>query len=166
MLFYWRCTTISFVTMAKQAGDIFIEGSFGDLTFYKMEGKYYVRTKSSLTGKRFWKAKCFEGSRKSCSRFGEGNKLASKVYGMIEEEKKVNKLFAFLRTKAISLIKQGFEVAEAEEVLIDYLIEFGFLKDKQQAKAVEEAEIKYYEDVKEVPFLFVYYKAVLKTDSS
>ena len=113
--------------MARQAGDIFIEGTIDDLTFYKMEGKYYVRTKSSLTAKRFWKAKCFERSRKSCSRFGEGNKLASKVYGMIEEEKKVNKLFAFLRAKAISLLKEERSSGEVVQLLLDYLIDFGFI---------------------------------------
>jgi hypothetical protein len=43
--------------MAKQAGDIFITGTIDDLCFYKMDGAYYVRLKSSLTGKKFWKNK-------------------------------------------------------------------------------------------------------------
>src|SRR5574338_363556 len=100
--------------MAKQAGDIFIEGTIDDLTFYKMCGKYYVRMKTSLTGKRFWKDKAFEGSRKSCSRFGEGNKLASVVFKMVREEKRMNRLFPFLRTRAIALLKEG---KPAEEVI-------------------------------------------------
>jgi hypothetical protein len=74
--------------MAKQAGDFFIEGTIDDLTFYKMDGGYYVRMKSSLTGKKFWRGKAFERSRESCRRFSEGNKLASKLYRMVEEEKK------------------------------------------------------------------------------
>jgi len=72
--------------MAKQAGSVFIEGCFDDLTFYKMDGKYYVRMKSSLSSRKFWKNKAFERSRQSCKRFAEGNKLASKLYRMLEEE--------------------------------------------------------------------------------
>ena len=81
--------------MARQAGNIFIEGIIDDLSFYRMDGKYYVRMKSSLTGVRFWKAKAFERSRESCRRFSKGNKLASKLYGMIEEEKECIRCFAF-----------------------------------------------------------------------
>jgi hypothetical protein len=111
--------------MAKQAGDFFIEGTIDDLTYYKMEGKYYVRMKSSLTGKKFWKRKAFERSRQSCKRFSEGNKLASKLYRMIREEKRVCKLFCFLKKRAIQLLKDGKTSSEAEEMLMDHLMEFG-----------------------------------------
>jgi hypothetical protein len=111
--------------MAKQAGELFIEGTIDDLTFYKMDGKYYLRMKSSLTGKKFWRNKAFERSRASCKRFSEGNKLASKLYRMIEKEKKFYTLFCFLKKRAILLLKEGKNLTEAEEVLMDYLIEFG-----------------------------------------
>jgi hypothetical protein len=123
--------------MARQAGDIKIISTIDDLCFYKMCGEYFVRMKSSLTGKRFWKDKAFEGSRKSCSRFGEGNKIASKVYAMIEKENRVKKLFTFLRRRAILLLKEGVSVEGTEEVLIDWLVEFGFLK-KEKEKLISE----------------------------
>ena len=119
--------------MAKQAGDFFIEGTVDDYTFYRMCGEYYVRTKSSLTGKRFWKDTAFEGSRKSCSRFAEGNRLASRVYAMIEEDKRVYRLFCFLKRRSIQLLKNGWSLQEAEELLIDYLIEFG-LSGRERGK--------------------------------
>jgi hypothetical protein len=124
-----------FALMAKQAGDIFITGTIDDLCFYKMDVVYYVRLKSSLTGKKFWKNKAFEGSRKSCNRFAEGNKLASKVYQMIEEEKRVYKLYCFLKRRAILLLKEGKTIDEAQEVLVDCLVEFGYLK-KQRNKII------------------------------
>jgi hypothetical protein len=114
--------------MAKQAGDIFIEGTIDDLTFYKMCGKYYVRMKTSLTGKRFWKDKAFEGSRKSCSRFGEGNKLASAVFRLVEKEKSTNGLFPFLRTRAIALLKEEKPSEVVVCLLLDYLVDFGFIE--------------------------------------
>lgn len=121
-----------FALMAKQADDIKITGTIDDLCFYKMDGMYYVRMKSSLIGKKFWKHKAFEGSRKSCNRFGEGNKLASKVYQMIEEEKRVYKLYCFLKRKAILLLKTGKTINEAEDILIDYLVEFGVIEKNEK----------------------------------
>ena len=116
--------------MAKQAGDIFIKGTIDDLCFYKMDGKYYVRMKSSLSGKRFWKDKAFEGSRKSCSRFGEGNQLASIVFQFVNKERRANRLFPFLRTKAIGLLKEERGAEEVISVLLEYLVDFGFIKSE------------------------------------
>ena len=122
--------------MAKQAGDIKIVGTIDELCFYKMDGEYYVRLKSSLTGNKFWKHKAFEGSRKSCSRFGEGNKLASKLYGMIEKEKREYKLYCFLKRRAIALFKEEKSSAETEAILESYLVDFGLLDQKESNKEV------------------------------
>lgn len=117
-----------FWPMAKQAGAYRFIGTVDELSFYKMNEEYYVRLKSSLTGKRFWKDRAFEGSRRSCNRFGEGNRLASKLYKMIEEDKRVYPLFCFLKRRAILLLKEGVSVDEAEKVLKDYLAVFGFIE--------------------------------------
>lgn len=114
--------------MAKQAGTIFIEGTLDDLTFYKMDGLYYVRMKSSLTGKKFWKHKAFERSRESCKRFAEGNTLASRLYRLIEKEKRQYKLFCFLKKRAILLLKEGKSLADAEQILNEYLAGFGCME--------------------------------------
>ncbi|MGZ3924353.1 MAG: hypothetical protein ACXVBJ_11335 [Flavisolibacter sp.] len=120
-----------FAAMAKQAGDSKIVGSIDDLCFYKLYGEYCVRRKSSLTPRQFWKDKTFEGSRKSCKRFGEGNILASKLYRATDENTRVYKLFCFLKSKAIALLKQGHTLQQAELVLTDYLVEFGYLADRK-----------------------------------
>jgi len=116
--------------MAKQAGSYRVKGSIDGVCFYKMNGEYYVRLRSSLTGKQFWERKAFEGSRKSCKRFGEGNKIASKIYRMIEEEKREYPLFCFLKKRAILLLKEGMNVEEVEAMLVDYVFGFG-LKSKR-----------------------------------
>jgi hypothetical protein len=137
--------------MAKQAGDIFIEGTIDDLTFYKMCGKYYVRMKTSLTGKRFWKDKAFEGSRKSCSRFGDGNQLASVVFKTVEKEKRTNRLFPFLRTRAIALLKEGRPAEKVVCLLLDYLVDFGFIEVER--KQVSDGVAKRPEVLKKIGFL-------------
>ncbi len=152
--------------MPKQAGEFFIEGSFDDLCFYKMDRTYYVRMKSSLSSKKFWKHKAFEGSRRSCKRFAEGNRLASKLYRMVEEEKRVYSLFCFLKKKAILLFKEGKSLAETEERLFDYLIEFGLVKCREHAITVEEIMREKYGDVATAPLSLVCFTAPLKADSS
>jgi len=128
--------------MAKQAGDFFIEGTIDDLTYYRMNGRFYVRGKSSLTKKKFWRSKAFERSRESCKRFSEGNKLASRIYRMIEKEKRVYSLYCFLKKRAISLLKEGKSLKEAEEVLIDYLRDFRFVENSGETKELASPEKK------------------------
>ena len=104
--------------MAKQA-EGFIVGTFDDITFYKMEGSYYARMKSSLTGKKFWKHKAFEGSRRSCNRFGRGNQLASIVYNEIPEVLRKYEVFCLMKKVAIAMLKAGLEEAAVIEALRD-----------------------------------------------
>jgi hypothetical protein len=147
----------NYLFMAKQAGDYFIEGTFDDLTFYKMCGRYYVRMKTSLTGKRFWKDKAFEGSRKSCSRFGEGNTLASTVFQLVREENRTNRLFPFLRTRSIALLKEGKAAEEVVCLLLDYLVDFGFIgiegKQKRDCLVTWEGLLKKAYPVSSIYFL-------------
>jgi hypothetical protein len=90
--------------MAKLIGDFKFEGTIDGLCFYKMEGKYYVRLQSSLTGKKFRKAACFEGSRRSCQRLSRGSQLAAMVYNSFQKQKG---MYAALKTKAIALLKKN-----------------------------------------------------------
>ena len=104
--------------MAKQI-EGFIEGTYDDITFYKMEGKYYARMKSSLTGKKFWRHKAFEGSRRSCNRFGMGNKIASMVYHEIPETVRKYEVFCLMKKVAIAMLKAGLEEPAVIEALRD-----------------------------------------------
>jgi hypothetical protein len=104
--------------MAKQAGHIRIRGTIGNLTYYQMGGEDYVRAKSSLTRKDFKTKKCFEGSRRSSTRFGAGNIIASEVYQSLPAIQKVYRLFPLLRTKAIALVKQGLARADVKTALL------------------------------------------------
>lgn len=90
----------------------FLVGTYDDITFYKMEGNYYARMKSSLTGKKFRTHKAFEGSRRSCNRFGRGNKLASMVYKEIPEENRKYDVFCSMKSAAIAMIKAGKEESD------------------------------------------------------
>ncbi len=98
--------------MAYQCGTIRFTGTIQGATYYKVGEEFHVRSKSSLTAKKFWKHRAFEGSRRSCKRFAQGNKLASKVYRSLPKEQKVYSLFCQLKTAAIHYIKMGLDVDE------------------------------------------------------
>lgn len=126
--------------MARQLTG-FITGTYDDLTFYKMEEQFYVRMKSSLTGKRFWQERCFEGSRQSADRFGKGNNLASKVYQSIDAEKRVYNLFCFFKRRAIAMLKAGRSLEATEGILREYAIEFGFLDRRAEPNATSDVPV-------------------------
>ena len=104
--------------MAKQAGHIRVRGVDNDTTFYMKDGVYYARMKSSLTGRKFWRHKAFEGSRRSSKRFGDGNNLASRVYRSLPKEKRVYALFCQLKSAAIVYLKQGLSPKEVSALLL------------------------------------------------
>ena len=95
----------------------FIKGTYDDITFYKMKGKYYARKKSSLTGNKFRRHKAFAGSRRSCGRFGRGNQLASMVYNEIAEKERQYDLYCRMKREAIAMLKAVKTEAEVIEWL-------------------------------------------------
>ena len=113
--------------MAYQCGTIRFTGTIGDITYYRMNGEYHARTKSSLTGKKFWKHRAFEGSRRSCKRFADGNKLASQVYQSLPKEQRHYALFCQLKRAAIHYIKLGLTAEEAKPYLQQHAAQEQFI---------------------------------------
>jgi hypothetical protein len=93
--------------MAKQMNDTIFTGKAGNLVFYKMDDKGYVRRKSSLTGKQFKTQSRFINSRKSAERFGLGNRIAGEVYRSLPADERHYALFCRLKASAIQLLKEG-----------------------------------------------------------
>jgi hypothetical protein len=110
--------------MALQVSDTIITGTFDNLVFYKMDGKGYVRMKSSLNRKQFKTQRRFANSRKSASCFGKGNILASDVHNIIPAPERKHSMFIQLRSAAIAFLKAGApknEVNTKPAVLISSL---------------------------------------------
>jgi hypothetical protein len=101
--------------MARQVGEYRFEGTVDGICFYKMEGEYYARKQSSLTGKRFWKAACFEKSRRSCKRLSLGSQLAARIYNRFRKQEG---MYAALKSKAIKLLKEDTSVEKILQKLL------------------------------------------------
>ena len=107
--------------MARQAGTILIEGTLDDLTFYKMDGVYYVRMKSSLTRKKVLNSPRFALTRMHASQLGEASRIASVIYKQVPKEEKNIKLFRSIVGKAKVLLAEGKE----NEVVLQLLMKDG-----------------------------------------
>lgn len=92
-------------------------GTIDCLTIYQLpDGKWYVRMKSSITGKRIKKDPVFEGFRKSSFRMKDASPIASKVYQQLPVKK--YKLFREMTGKALLGLKVGLSVDIITELLI------------------------------------------------
>src|SRR5438270_2072735 len=109
--------------MAKQVGHIFIEGTLDDLTYYKMDGVYYVRKKSSLSRKKVLKSPRFERTRMHASQLAEASRIASKLYREIPKDKRNIQLFRVIVGKAKVLLAEGKEKEEVIEIVTNELFQ-------------------------------------------
>jgi hypothetical protein len=103
--------------MAKQIGEIKIVGTFADITFYKMDGQYYARMKSSLTGKRVKRDPMFARTMASARRLAKGSQLASKVYRSLPRAEQEYTLYKKLKSLAVLALKEGASEAEVLHLL-------------------------------------------------
>jgi hypothetical protein len=130
--------------MARLLGDIKFTGTIDGLCFYKMYDSCFVRTKSSLTGKRFWKDKAFEGSRRSCSQLARASSIASVFYKTWPTENKRKGLFNEMTGKVKLWLKEGKTEEEALLLLEqNYPVQQKEIKEeKKQGKKVKAVVVK------------------------
>ena len=92
-------------------------GTVGGATFYQMNGRQYVRAKSSLTRKRVLKDKAFENTRKCASDLGKAAQIGSVIYHALPREIKVQWMYRAITGEAASMLYEGEDQQEVEEFL-------------------------------------------------
>lgn len=100
--------------MAKQIGPYSITGTVDNLCFYKMEGKFYVRSKSSLSGKRVKKDPVFKQTMFYAGLLSAASTIASGIYKQILADDKVKGLYRRITGEAMQLLKAGNNKAAVE----------------------------------------------------
>jgi len=103
--------------MAKQAGPFFITGTIDSICFYRMDGSYYARAKSSLDGKRVKKDPAFRETMRYAELMGKDSSIASLVYRSLPEGQKVKGLFRKLVAQAMRLLKENKTAEDTVELL-------------------------------------------------
>lgn len=117
--------------MAKQVGPLFFTGSMGDLCFYKMDGEYYVRMKSSLSGKRVKKDPRFRRTMAYAGLMAQASRIASGVYRALPVEGRKHTLYRKLTGEALRMLKDGVGMDEVKTKLYE-----GYIAVKEVKPAV------------------------------
>lgn len=103
--------------MARQYGSFLITGTTHDLCFYKMEGKYYVRKKSSLSRKRVMEDAAFQNTRKNAALLGTAARIASGVYRQLPAAARNRELYREMTGKVLHFLREGLTEAAAADRL-------------------------------------------------
>jgi hypothetical protein len=92
-------------------------GTFGPITIYFMFGQYYIRSRSSLTGKRVKNDPAFYKTMQYAELMAKGSPIASKVYALVPLQHRKKDLCRKITGEAMTWLKYGWE----ETDIIEYL---------------------------------------------
>lgn len=92
-------------------------GTFGPITIYYMFGRYYIRSRSSLTGNRVKTDPAFYNTMKYADLMATASPIASKVYAWVSLQHKSREFFNKINGEVMAWLKYGWK----EEDIIEYL---------------------------------------------
>jgi uncharacterized protein YabN with tetrapyrrole methylase and pyrophosphatase domain len=143
--------------MARQTGAVKITGTYDELCFYKMDGEYYARMKSSLTGNRVKRDPVFKRTMANAAIFAEANKITSILYSELKKEEKGRAVRYELLRKVRKMLADGVSkeaiihslskrkadaIATGEKILQDIFDQFS--EEMQPAQVKISRELTFY----------------------
>lgn len=93
-------------------------GTVGPITVYYMFGRYYIRSRSSLSAQRVQKDPAFRKTRQYAALLANASRIASAVYAAIPAQHKTHKHYRKLTGEAMTWLKYDWKTAD----IIDYLL--------------------------------------------
>ncbi|KAA2243163.1 hypothetical protein F0L74_11655 [Chitinophaga agrisoli] len=100
--------------MGKQRGPIFYEGTIDGRTYYKRDGKYYVRKKSSLSARRVKRTPAFRRTMEYAGWMAAASIIGSAVYWKLPEKERKRKRYQALTGEAMRLLRDGVDEATVQ----------------------------------------------------
>ena len=132
--------------MPKQIGPIFITGPIGNITYYQLDGVYYCRKKSSLSGKKVKTHRHFKRTMENAGIMADASRIASAVYRLIPKSAKQHTMYREMTGIAIDLLKLETTKDETLELLLEKYVSKE-VKEKRRIK--ESKELKEKKRIKE-----------------
>jgi hypothetical protein len=134
--------------MAKQCGPVFLERTWDDLTFYKMDGKYYVRIKSRLTRKRVKEGKEFAMTMVYANLLGAASKIASSIYSGLPQNWRQFWMYQSFTGEAMKMMEEGATAQATYDHLWKTYVEYWVLYQKATGITLETGRKKYVKKAK------------------
>lgn len=110
-----------------------ITGTIGPICIYKMYWQYYLRTRSSLTGKRVKKDPAFRKTMEYAHLLAKASRIGSAVYAALRADQKQHSLYRKLTGEAMTWLKHEWSV---EDVLAFLLKHYAGQEVQQQEPEV------------------------------
>ncbi|HEY0608895.1 MAG TPA: hypothetical protein VGD35_04545 [Chitinophaga sp.] len=103
--------------MSKQRGPVYYTGTIDGICYYKMNGKYYARRKSTLSRKRVRRDPTFARTRRNAELLGQASRVAAGVYRLLPRVQKKLDLYRAMTGQAMEMFKKGASEVEVKERL-------------------------------------------------
>ena len=108
--------------MAKQKGIIKVNGTIGDITFYKSQDGYLVKEKSAVAANRIATDPAFQRTRENGNEFGRAGKAGKLLRNAIRNQmqnSKDNRVVSRLTTEMLKVIKADATSTRGQRNVID-----------------------------------------------
>ena len=108
--------------MAKQKGIIKVNGTIGDITFYKSQDGYLVKEKSAVAASRIANDPAFQRTRENGNEFGRAGKAGKLLRDAVRNQlqnSKDNRLVSRLTTEMLQVIKADATSTRGQRNVID-----------------------------------------------
>src|SRR5687768_1288040 len=103
--------------MAEVFAPFIIDRTIHDLTFYCMEGRNFVRKKSSLTRRKVLYSPQFKNTRHFAGLMAKASKIGSLVFNALPEYWRQGWMYRSFTGEAFSMLKAGKKEQEIQQVL-------------------------------------------------
>jgi hypothetical protein len=103
--------------MAEVFAPFIISRTIGKLTFYSMEGRNFVRKKSSLTRRKVLYSPRFERTRQNASLMGRASKIGAFVYNELPAHWRQFWMYRSFTGEAYTMLKKGRGEQEIRQLL-------------------------------------------------
>lgn len=103
--------------MSKQRGPVYFTGTVDGICYYKMNGKYYARRKSTLSRKRVRRDPAFARTRRNAELLGQASRVAAGIYRLLPRAQKKLDLYRAMTGQAMAMFKKGADEANVRDRL-------------------------------------------------
>lgn len=96
---------------------MYYTGTVDGICYYRLNGQYYARRKSTLSRKRVKRDPAFALTRKYAELLGAAARIAASVYRLLPREKKRLDLYRAMTGQTVALLRDGMQEKEVREQL-------------------------------------------------
>lgn len=119
--------------MAEYNAPFVIERTIRQLTFYRMNGKKYVRKKSSLSRRKVLYAPCFKNTRHYAALMGRASKIGSSIYSQLPAYWRQGWMYRSFTGEAYTMLKARKTEEEILQVLWQRYVSLVVNKQPEEA---------------------------------